>query len=305
MTIRAVDLLDLPTLYRHRGSAVSLDTTRALTRGMPFGAAGMLAYMNPRRHLYSAVCTDDGAALLGGIIHTNGDPHARLLYLAPSPSLEHPQLPALIENLSAEAGSWGAFHVLAELDEDSSVFTPLRRAGFSVYAGQRMWDVSEMKTNAPRAKWRRARSVHLPGIQNLHQQIVPPLLQPVEPAPRRASGFICNEGGTCHADTSTGLNGIVVFPLMHPDANDAAEKLSSLIHGLPGRGARPVYVRVRTYQAWLERVLEEMGAKPGPQQAVMVKHMTRPVKEEQTVLARQPARVSLQPSRVSRLEEKK
>jgi hypothetical protein len=305
MTIRSLDLLDFPTLYRYRGQAVSLDTTRTLTRGAPFGGAGMLAYVNPRRHLYSAVCTDGGTTLLGGIIHTNGDPHARLLYLAPAASLEHPELPDLIDDLSSEAGSWGAFHVLAELDEDSSAFTPLRRAGFSVYAGQRMWDVSVVDTTTARTKWRRVKSVHLPDIQNLHHQIVPPLLQPVEPAPRRASGFICNEGGACHAETSTGMNGIVVFPLMHPDATDAAEKLSSLIHFLPGRGARRVYVCVRTYQAWLERVLEDLGAKPGPQQAVMVKHMTRPVKEEQAVLARQPARVSIQPSRVSRLEEKK
>jgi hypothetical protein len=37
----------------------------------------------------------------------------------------------------------------------------------------------------------------------------------------------------------------------------------------------------------------------------MVKHMTRLVKEEQAVRARQPAGVSVQPSRVSRFEEKK
>ena len=66
-----------------------------------------------------------------------------------------------------------------------------------------------------------------------------------------------------------------------------------------------MYVCVRTYQAWLEHVLEDLGAKPGPQQAIMVKHMTRLVKEEQAVRARQPAGVSVQPSRVSRIQEKK
>ena len=66
-----------------------------------------------------------------------------------------------------------------------------------------------------------------------------------------------------------------------------------------------MYVCVRTYQAWLEHVLEDLGAKPGPRQAIMVKHMTRLVKEEQAVRVRQPAGVSVQPSRVSRIQEKK
>jgi hypothetical protein len=305
MSIRALDFLDLPTLYRYRGEAILLDTTRALTRGSPLGASGVMSYMNPQRHLYSAVCADEGSTLLGGIIHTNGEGFARLLYLAPAARMGHPELPALIENLSAEAGTWGALHVLAELDEVSAAFAPLRRAGFSAYAGQRMWDVSALIAADTDNKWPRAQSVNLPAIQNLYHQIVPPLLQPVEPAPRRAVGFICSEGETCYASSSSGLMGIVVFPLIHPDATDVPAKLLSLIRHLPNRGGRPVYVCVRTYQAWLEHVLEDLGARPGPQQAIMVKHLARLVKEEQAVRAAQPARVSVQASRASRIEAKK
>ena len=305
MTIRSLDFLDLPTLYRYRGEATSLDSTRALTRGSPLGAIGLMAYMNPQRHVYSAVCTDGGMTMLGGVIHTNGDSHARMLYLAPASSLDHPELPGLIDSLSVEAGRWGAFHVLAELDETSAAFAPLRRAGFAVYAGQRMWDASALDASDAHREWPRARSVDLPAIQNLYHQIVPPLLQPVEPIPRRAVGYICSEGGACYAATASGFNGVVIFPLMHPDAKDVAAKLSSLVRHLPNRRGRPVYVCVRTYQAWLEHVLEDLGAKPGPPQAVMVKHLAHLVKEEQTSRAPQPARVSVQPSRVSHIEEKK
>jgi hypothetical protein len=305
MSIRSFDLLDLPMLYRHRAEAVSLDTTRALTRGSPLGAIGLMAYMNPQRHVYSAVCADEGAVLFGGILHTNGDSVARLLYLAPASRVDHPQLPALLENLSAEAGTWGAFHVIAELDESSQAFAPLRRAGFSVYAGQRMWDVSALTSTASDNKWPRVRAIDLPAVQNLYHQIVPPLLQLVEPAPRRAAGFICSEGGTCYASVSGGLSGIVVFPLIHPDARDVPAKLRSLIHHLPNRGGRQIYVCVRTHQAWLEHVLEDLGAKPGPQQVVMVKHLAHLVRDSQAVRAAQPARVSVQPSRVSRIQEKK
>lgn len=305
MSIRSLDLLDLPTLYRYRGEAVSLDAARALTRGNPLGAIGMLAYMNPQRHVYSAISDDKDGMLLGGVIQNNGDTFARLLYVAPVSRLDRPDLVELIEQLSVQAGTWGAFHVLAELDETSPAFTPLRRAGFTVYAGQRMWDVSMLAPQSGDSHWPRASSLNLPAIQNLHHQIVPPLLQPIEPAPRRANGFICSQGEPCYASTTTGLNGVVVFPLIHPDATDVADKLASLIQHLPNRGGRPVYVCVRTYQAWLEHVLEDLGAQAGPQQAIMVKHMTRLVKEGVAVPARQPANVSVQASRVSRLEEKK
>jgi hypothetical protein len=299
MSIRSLDLLDLPTLYRYRGEAISLDSTRLLTRGSPLGAVDMMAYINPQRHLYSALCREDGATLLGGIIHTNGEAFARLLYLTPAAQVEHPALPSLIQNLTAEAGTWGAFHAVAELDESSAAFVPLRRAGFSVYAWQRMWDVSALAAGDSTGKWQRARSMDLPAIQNLYHQIVPPLLQPIEPAPKRAAGFICSEAVACHISTSSGTVGVVLFPLIHPEAVDVPAKLLSLIDSLPNRGGRPVYVCVRSYQAWLEQVLEDLGAGAGERQAIMVKHLTRLVKEEQPVRAAQPARVGVQPSRVS------
>ncbi len=55
MSIHALDLLDLPTLYHYRSEAISLDFARLLTCGNPLGAIGVMAYMNPRRHIYSAV----------------------------------------------------------------------------------------------------------------------------------------------------------------------------------------------------------------------------------------------------------
>ena len=305
MSIRPLDLRDLPTLYRYRGEAVSLDSARLLTRGNPLGAMGMMAYMNPRRHLYSVVADEDHSTLLGGIIHTNGDSFARLLYLAPTSLLNHPTLPALIESLTEQAGAWGAFHVLAEVDEVSDAFPPLRMSGFSVYAWQRMWDVSNLSGGDSNCKWSRIKSVDLPSVQNLHHQIVPPLLQPVEQMPKRASGFICDEGVKCYVSTSSGMVGIVLTPLIHPEATEVSAKLISLINNFPDRGGRPIYLCVRSYQAWLEPVLEDLGARAGERQAVMVKHLTRLIKDEQLVKAVQPATVSVQPSRVSHMGTKK
>ncbi len=304
-SIRPFDLLDLATLYRLRGEAVSLDAVRLLTRGNPLGTVGIMAYMNPQRHVYSAICSDRDTTLIGGIIHTNHETFAKLLYLAPVSQMGHAAMPSLIESLAVEAGTWGAFHVVADIDESSPAFVPLREAGFSVYAWQRMWNVSHLAGADGDNKWAKAESTHLPAIQSLHHQIVPPLLQAIEPAPRRASGYFCEEGPGCYVSSSSGLMGIVLLPLIHPEATDVAGKLASLIRHLPNRGGRPVYLCMRSYQAWLENVLNELGAQGSERQAVLVKHLAHLVKEEQTVRAAQPATVGVPASHVSRLQQKK
>ena len=305
MTIHSLDILDLPVLYRYRGEAVSLDSARTLTRGNPLGAVGFMAYVNPRRHIYAAVSGDNGATLFGGITHTRGESFGKLLYLAPSSNLEQPALPALVEHLVAQAGSWGAFHVMAEVDEKSDAFAPLRMSGFSVYAWQRIWDISSIAAGDSSKEWKRIQSVDLQGIQNLYHEIVPPLLQAVESTPKHATGLICAEGDKCYISISSGIMGILLTPLIHPDTDKVGEKLTSLVNKLPNRRGRPVYICVRSYQTWLEPVLEDLGARAGERQAVMVKHLAWMVKEEQALRAVQPAGVSVQPSRISRAETKK
>ncbi len=304
-SVRPFDLLDLPTLYRLRGEAISLDSVRYLTRGNPLGAIGVMAYMNPQRHLYAAVCSDDSTTLVGGIIHTNGETFAKLLYLAPASQVDHPGTPELVENLAVEAGTWGAFHVVADLDERSPAFVPLRQAGFSVYAWQRVWNVSSLEPGKGTGRWKRATAINLPAIQSLHHQIVPPLLQAIEPTPRKASGYFCGDGPGCYVSVASGLMGIVLAPLIHPETRDVAVRLLSLIQQLPNRGGRPVYLLMRSYETWLEPVLSDLGAQPCARQAVLVKHLTRIVKEEQAVRATQRATVGVPASHVSRLAQKK
>jgi hypothetical protein len=303
MSIRPLAIFDLPYLYSFREEAIGLDTARTLTRGSPLGAVGLMAYVNPARHIYSAIANGGKDSLLGGIIHARDESFAKLLYLAPASQLGHPDVPALIENLAAQAGAWGAFHILAEVNETSDAFVPLRKSGFAVYAWQRMWDVSQIAENGSSVEWMRIKSEHLHSIQNLHYQIVPPLLQPIEPQPKAASGWMCNEGLKCYVSVSQGVYGIVLAPLIHPEATNVSEKLASLIANLPDRKNRPIYVCVRSYQAWLEPVLADLGAQGAERQAVMVKHLAHLVKDAQTVPA-VPSGVSIQPSRVSKTDVK-
>lgn len=303
MTIRPLDLLDIPIITRYRNDVLTLDSARALTRGHPLGTMSLLAYINPARHLYAAIANGGESALLGGVIHSRGEPFAKLLYLAPSSRLDDRQLPALIEHLAMQAGEWKAFHVMAEVDETSDVFPALRMAGFSVYAWQKLWDVSLLEKTEPAqgSGWRRVQSVDLPLVQSLHYQIVPPLLHPVEPAPNRVIGFVHSENMKCYASVTSGIYGIVLTPLIHPDEHHVSEKIAALIACLSGRNGRRVYLNVRSYQTWLEPVLEDLGALASPRQAVMVKHLARLVKEGQLARA-VPANVNVQPSRISRMD---
>jgi hypothetical protein len=303
MTIRSLDLLDLPTIARYRNDVLTLDSARALTRGHPLGAMGLLAYINPARHLYAAIANGGDTALLGGVIHSRGESFAKLLYLAPSTRLDDPELPGLIEHLVTQAGEWEAFHVMAEVEESSDVFPALRLAGFTVYAWQRLWDVSLIEKTEPfqQSGWRRIRSLDLPAIQSLHYQIVPPLLHLVEPAPNRVVGFVYSESMKCYASVSAGMYGIVLTPLVHPDENNVSEKISALVASLPDRRGRKIYLNVRSYQTWLEPVLADLGAQASPRQAVMVKHLVRLVKEGQPARV-VPSSASVQASHISRMD---
>lgn len=301
MPIRPLDFLDIPTIARYRNDVLTLDSARALTRGHPLGAMGLLAYINPARHLYSAISNHKESHLLGGIIHTRGETFAKLLYLAPASQLNDPELPALIEHLTSQAGSWKVFHVIAEIDETSQVFPALRNSGFTVYAWQRLWDVTNIQkaeSGSP-VRWKRMQSIYLPAVQNLHYQIVPQLLHPIEPAPKRVVGFI-HEDLKCYVHLTSGVYGMVLTPLFHLDEDDVEEKIISLVARLQN-GNRKIYINVRSYQTWLEPALEDLGAKASARQAVMVKYLTRLVKQGKPVRA-VPNNVGVQPSRMSRME---
>ena len=53
MTVRPLDILDFPLIARYRNDALTLNSTRALTRGNPLGTVALMAYVNPARNMYS------------------------------------------------------------------------------------------------------------------------------------------------------------------------------------------------------------------------------------------------------------
>lgn len=273
MSARSIHLFDLPTVARYRPRALPLDAARLLTRGDPLGPTGLLAYLNPARYIYTALDEQDGAILLGGVIRYAGQDFARLTFLAPADALTDAAL-GLLDHLAVRAGEWQATHVLAEVEETSAVFSLLRRAGYAVYAWQTNWLLpAGLSEDAEGFGWRAARDEDLPRLQSLYQQIVPGLLQPVEPYPRRAQGLVCCQGEDirAHVRLTGGARGVLADPLFHPGIADVGRLLGALPAAVPARAGRPVYLRMRSYQAWLEPALADLGAESGPRQALMVR----------------------------------
>jgi hypothetical protein len=271
MTVRSLDFLDLPFLSRSRRDVLPLYSARILTRGSPLGARAMLSYLNPRRYIYTGVASEDGDSLMGQVILQSDETSARLTFLAPTENINHLTLP-LLDHLTMQAGEWGAFHLLAEVDENSPFFRSLRMAGFAIYAWQRVWKLPKMETPSD-STWREAEETDWTAVQTLHGQIVPALIQPVDSLPKQAKGLVCRPEGVlqAYAAIDSGPAGVWIQPLVPPDSGCGPDRLA----GLSAWGDRPVYVCVRSYQAWLETVLEDMGAEPGPRQAVMVRRLAK------------------------------
>jgi hypothetical protein len=282
MTVRSLDLLDLPLLSRYRRNVLPLYSARILTRGNPLSAMAMLSYLNPRRYIYTAVASENGDSLMGQVILNTGETSARLTFLAPIDNING-LTTLLLDHLTMQAGEWGAFHLLAEVDENSLVFRSLRQAGFAIYAWQRVWKLPKLEMSDKEGSWREAEETDWPAVQLLHGQIIPALIQPVDALPKQVSGLVCRPGGILQAYVAinSGPAGVWFQPLIPPDSGCGPERLA----GLSGWGSRPVFVCVRSYQAWLENVLEDLGAEAGPRQAVMVRRLAKLQKAEEKVSA--------------------
>jgi hypothetical protein len=300
MTVHSLDLLDLPLLSRYRRDILPLYSAHILTRGNPLSAMAMLSYLNPRRTVYTAVASESGDSLMGQVIMKGDETSARLTFLAPLGNTNGLTL-LLLDHLTSQAGEWGAFHLLAEVDENSPVFRSLRQAGFAMYAWQRIWKLPKVEKVQDDGSWREAEEGDWPAVQVLHGQIIPALIQPVDALPRQASGMICRLAGNlqAYAAVESGPAGVWIQPLVPPESGCGPEQLA----GLSGWGSRPVYVCVRSYQAWLETLLEDLGAEAGPRQAVMVRRLARAVKEQQAVQVLEKALAKVKPAApASRME---
>lgn len=280
MNIRSFEWHDLPTLRHYRNQIIYLDTTRVLTGGSLFVPTGtLLSTLAPATGIYTYLYQDDlpdAPQYCCQVAHTAGSPAAHLTFLAPDIDLEQANLSPLFEHLVTPVGERGAMHIVAEVEEQSPAMRLLRQAGFGIYARQRIWRLETIKDPTQPGLWRAATRQDEAAVRFLYANLVPGLVQQVETLPAgRLHGLVYYRGNDllAYVDVISGLSGVFAEPYIHPDAESSAEMLVRLLTRLPSWKSRPVYICVRSYQSWLEPVLDDLCAQTYLQQAVAVRRL--------------------------------
>jgi hypothetical protein len=280
--IRSFDWRDFGLIRRLSEHGVCFDSESALTRGPHSLQSAVLAFLAPGVGLPTFIWRgeddDKGDAAFGQIQFRQGDENARLISLAPRYADGGPW-ETLLERLAAEAASKGAHNLVAEVDEHSAEFEALRQFGFAIYTRQQLWRIAwpNFAVSAGLSRLRPQHSADNVNIQSLYANIVPRLVQQVEPPPPRfGHGYVFEEAGEINAffDVSRGPLGIWVQPYLHPNAFGLSRSLLADLFGrFTDREAVPIYVCVRSHQDWLRSPLTDLGFETWGEQAVMVKRL--------------------------------
>jgi hypothetical protein len=189
----------------------------------------------------------------------------------------------MLDAMAREAGKHNAHALIAEVEEESSLFETMRTAGFAVYARQEIWrrqpgdylPVDELVELTEQTE------ADVPGIQSLFASTVPSLVQQITVLPADLNGLVYrkNERTEAYLAMTEGKHGVYIMPYLHPDISREAPAIMDMAIRKTARTSRsPVYVCVRRHQEWLASVLEKLGFEPGPRQAVMVRHITAGVR---------------------------
>ena len=284
MTVRPFDWRDLGYLHHIRLNSVYLDSALLLTRGSQLVPGALFSYLAPGLGIFTAVSdspekiSTDRNTVIGQIIHLQGSSFAHLTYLTPEEALESPELGAVLDYLISIAGGRGAFRLLADIDDRTGTYEMMRMAGFATYSRQRIWQLTRhLPIQASNRGWRVATRKDILAIRLLYNNLVPGLVQQIEPisTDQKPRGMVFGQDDDllAYVEIRYGHRGIWMQPFVHPDAQNITEHFTDLLQRITNRGSRPVYICIRSYQSWLEPALEELGAEVGVRQAVMVKHL--------------------------------
>jgi hypothetical protein len=291
--VRPFDWRDLPLLHRVRHEGLCFHSQMAFTRGPHALQNALLDSLTPGRSECTIVVrdSDDGAPdLIGQVSHAYQARVARLTFVGPAGALEAPAGTHLLEALAQSVGRRGAYNLVAEVDEHSPAFESLRVAGFAIYARQRVWRCLPQTLPASASAesiWEPERDADQAAILGLYQNLVPALVQQVEPEPVRAhKGLVYYEEGELlgYADIDKGALGMWLHPFIHPAVEESEALILGLLHAVAGDDdTRPVFLCVRSYQGWMNAKLGRMQIPDWADQAVMVKRLAALVRRPSLV----------------------
>jgi hypothetical protein len=281
--IRSFDLTDLLTVSRLSAQAICFHPRLAATEPLRPVRRALLGRMFPTLHPETCLVTESAEALaFGQFLHRAGSPHAHLSVLAPSNFLSNPRSVDLAEALVSAAGSRNAHYLVAEADTQSDAYAYLRRTGFSVYARQTIWrseQVPEYPDETPTGSLRPAKPEDQVAITSLFASIVPAMMQQVERAPDIPKGWSLLESGELVGffQCAIGSRGVWIDPYFHPGARQVSVWLAQFSYAAMKTYRLPVFYCVRSYQDWLDPMMQEMGFSCLEEQSVLARRIVSPV----------------------------
>ncbi|MCB9432087.1 MAG: hypothetical protein H6668_08885 [Ardenticatenaceae bacterium] len=205
----------------------------------------------------------------------------------------------LLDQAVIEVGQRGVHSLVAEVSEQGGELPVLRRAGFAIYTRQDIWVLSGEETAVfpdPDPSLRPREAADDWDIQLLYANIVPRLVQLVEPVPRLddGEGWVLREDDELAAfiHIHDGPRATWLRLFIHPNAEARVDEIvKAALSVRPASTAHPVYCCVRRYQSWIQNALERHGFAFWGSQAVMVKHTVqhqqKPMRDLAAILEKQ------------------
>ena len=281
--IRNFDWRHVALLARVRDRGLCPDSQLAFTRGAHALQHALLDPLIPGNSSVTLVARCGELDAIAQFTKRRDRNNARLTFIAPADVLELDCGLQLVESLAFAAGEAGAHNLVADVDEDSPAFERLRQAGFAIYARQRIWSLDpqrEAPVGSAMGTWRVEKGADSLAAQSLYLNIVPGLVQQVEPPPTGVGRNLVHfrDGELLgYLDLERGSLGTWVQPFFHPAVEDFYTLLAGFLS--EARADRPIYVCVRSYQSWMSGPLERLWFEPAADQAVMVKRLTAGVRK--------------------------
>jgi hypothetical protein len=148
--------------------------------------------------------------------------------------------------------------------------------------------LGEERADKAAISWKKASHKEESAVRTLYTTLVPPILQTIEPYRSNIENTLVYKQANeilAFAVSIEGPKGIYLIPVIHPSLEDPGEMLTELVN-LYARFGKPVYLQMRSFQAWLTSFLEGMNAETTAHFALMAHRLAIPqyVTEEQPEL---------------------
>ena len=291
--IRQFQLQDLPLVHRLGEGGIALDAeSAAISFPHPVRSALINRLMGRRYPTYIWKSDNRANSAFVQFRCDEGCATARLLFVGTSDAIKSQEFDHVIEeelwlpmmdDLAAISGARGIHNLIAEVSESGPELPILRKAGFVVYTRQDIWISDSTEDHENITNLQPYDSIDDWDVIVLYSNIVPRLIQSVEPNPPISSGnnWVLREDDELAAFIHTNSGAVATWMrlFIHPNAHTKPKMIvKAALGAVRATEEHPIYCCVRRYQSWLQRPLEEAGFRYWGSQAVMVRHMTKAIK---------------------------